>query len=246
MASQVPHQFDVEANTTGSDPFSACERLVRVHDEDRWLAAQYAPKTVRKELFAFYALHAEIERVPMRVSEPPLGEIRLQWWREAVAEAESNKPRAHPVVQALAQTALSGNERQAIDRSIDARARILYADRFSEIADFETWTRAAEAWVDVIAARRLAEINPVEESVIADAASALALAKFGNMAKPLEVAARVAELRHRTRSSLSMLPAQTAPALAPFSLTSAYLRSRSPSGITRRIAIFTAVLTGRF
>ena len=31
-----------------------------------------------------------------------LGEIRLQWWREAIEEIVEGQTRAHPVVQALA------------------------------------------------------------------------------------------------------------------------------------------------
>ncbi|MEM6914361.1 MAG: squalene/phytoene synthase family protein, partial [Pseudomonadota bacterium] len=48
------------------------------------------------------AFAAEVMGTPGRVSQPMLGQIRLQWWREAIAEIFGDAaPRRHPVVTAL-------------------------------------------------------------------------------------------------------------------------------------------------
>ncbi len=84
------------------------DALVRRVDEDRWLASRFAPRLVRARLIALYALHYEIARTAEVVSEPGVGAVRLQWWREALTEmAEGGGPRAHPVLQALAGTQMA-------------------------------------------------------------------------------------------------------------------------------------------
>ncbi len=63
---------------------SACGRIVRENDPDRFFCTLFAPPAKREALFALYAFNHELARVAESVSEPMLGEIRLQWWREAL------------------------------------------------------------------------------------------------------------------------------------------------------------------
>ncbi|HTV90379.1 MAG TPA: squalene/phytoene synthase family protein, partial [Stellaceae bacterium] len=72
---------------TGVDSASALSTvaaLVRRHDRDRYQTALLAPAEKREALFALYAFNYEIARVRETVREPMLGQIRLQWWREAI------------------------------------------------------------------------------------------------------------------------------------------------------------------
>lgn len=97
--------------------------IVRMHDPDRYLTALMAPRRVRDALMALYAFNAEIARIPTLVSEPALGEIRLQWWREAIEGIYSGAPRRHAVVQALSRAVSALNlSRTLFDAMIDARA----------------------------------------------------------------------------------------------------------------------------
>jgi phytoene synthase len=114
---------------------------VRRYDEDRWLASRFAPAQVRARLITIYALNHEIARTAETVSSPALGDIRFAWWREALAEiADGNAPRAHPALQAYAQT--QQNPRLA-HRSweilLDARARDFEAAPFRQWADVEAY-----------------------------------------------------------------------------------------------------------
>ena len=80
-----------------------CLDQVRKFSEDRYIAAQFAAKHQHQSLIALYALATEIHRIPASVSEPTLGAIRQQWWRDALGELRNGgKPRAHPVVESLA------------------------------------------------------------------------------------------------------------------------------------------------
>jgi phytoene synthase len=76
-------------------------RIARSGDPDRALAALFAPRETRADLLALYAFNVELARIAEQVSEPELGAIRLQWWREAVARAANGEATGHPVADAF-------------------------------------------------------------------------------------------------------------------------------------------------
>ena len=49
------------------------------------------------------AANHEIAKTAEVVSEPAIGQIRLQWWREALEGVEAGRPRAHEVAIPLAE-----------------------------------------------------------------------------------------------------------------------------------------------
>lgn len=84
--------------------FGRVAALVAKRDGDTFLAAAIAPAPQRADLFTLYAFRNEITRIPFMVSEPMIGEIRLQWWREAIEEICGDGPvRSHEVVTPLAE-----------------------------------------------------------------------------------------------------------------------------------------------
>jgi len=77
---------------------------VRGADRDRFLAGLFAPEHQRRGLLVLLALDHELARTRSVTREPMLARIRLEWWREAVAEAAGDgKPRAQPIVEALSE-----------------------------------------------------------------------------------------------------------------------------------------------
>jgi len=79
--------------------------LVRSADRDRFLGALFAPEPVRTDLLALLAFNHELARTRAVTREPMLARIRLEWWREAAAEAAgTGRPRAQPVVESLSET----------------------------------------------------------------------------------------------------------------------------------------------
>jgi phytoene/squalene synthetase len=78
--------------------------LVRGADRDRFLASLFAPEPARTGLMALLAFDHELARTRSVTREPMLARIRLEWWREAVAEAAGTRtPRAQPIVESLSE-----------------------------------------------------------------------------------------------------------------------------------------------
>lgn len=122
------------------NPSTYCEDQVRRLDHDRYLCALFAPPGDRPRLMALYAFNLEAARVREVVSEPVMGQIRLQWWRDALAEIAAGQVRAHPVAQALA-LALAGRTVRAdlFERLLSAREFDLGDAPPADMAALETY-----------------------------------------------------------------------------------------------------------
>ena len=100
--------YDSERDPYTRSPMSAgnyrdyCAEQVRRYDYDRYFAAAFASGDVRRGLMALYAFNIEIASTRERVSEALLGEIRLQWWGDAIAEIYEGKVRDHAVASEIA------------------------------------------------------------------------------------------------------------------------------------------------
>lgn len=120
--------------------FEACAALVRAGDPDRYFSALFAPAARRPFLFALYALNLELARVGEIVREPMLGEIRLQWWREALVDARAGRPRRHDVAEAMSECFAKIELPDALfDRMIDARAFDFSPEDFADMSALEAY-----------------------------------------------------------------------------------------------------------
>ncbi|MDP2732480.1 MAG: squalene/phytoene synthase family protein, partial [Hoeflea sp.] len=86
---------------TGQTPDDYCANRVRRFDRDRFLTALFCPSDRRADLLALYAFNIEIAGVRETVSEPLLGHIRIQWWRDALDGIYDGDPPAHHVAGPL-------------------------------------------------------------------------------------------------------------------------------------------------
>ncbi len=109
---------------------------VKRYDYDRWLTALFAPPAAREGIFSLLAFHAEIARIRETVSEPMLGDIRLQWWRDALNSIAGGTLPAHPVAEALARI-IPAHDLDIGDfqKIIDARAHDLDPLPFQSISE---------------------------------------------------------------------------------------------------------------
>jgi len=123
-----------------ADNYAHCEQLLRQHDRDRWLACMFAPAALRPRLHALYAFSLEIARVRETVSDPMPGEIRMQWWVDAIEGETRGDVRAHPVAAALIDTirALS-LPRTALTDLIEARRFDLYDEPVGSMEELEAY-----------------------------------------------------------------------------------------------------------
>jgi phytoene synthase len=139
-----------------SDAFEHCERLVREGDKDRFIATLFAPPARRGPLHALYAFNLEIARVREAVSEPMPGEIRLQWWRDALAGSGHGEVDAHPVVAALRASVVRYHlPVQPLIELTEARIFDLYDEPMASLAELETYAIKTASALIALAARIL-------------------------------------------------------------------------------------------
>jgi NADH dehydrogenase [ubiquinone] 1 alpha subcomplex assembly factor 6 len=125
---------------------SYCAELLRRQDADRYMTALFAPADRREALFALYALNLEIARAREAVREPFMGLMRLQWWRDAVAEIYEGRIGAHEVIRPLA-AAISAHslERALFERLIEARERDLDSEPPANLAALIDYARGSSS-----------------------------------------------------------------------------------------------------
>ncbi len=189
---------------------SPAAALVRLHDRDRFQTALFAPAEHREALFALYAFNYEIARVRESTREPMLGEIRLQWWREALDAAYSGvAPRRHEIVMALDAAIRSGRlSREHFTRLIDARQRDLDPEPPANFAALEAYAEASSTPLIVLALEALDAATPAAREAARDIGIAYALSGM------------VRALPHLTRIGRAVLPDEMAQGLDPGALGS--------------------------
>src|SRR5215469_7228423 len=222
---------------------SAVAAIVRRHDRDRFQTALFAPAARREALFALYAFNYEIARVRESVTEPMLGQIRLQWWRENIAAAFDAAPaRHHPVVEALSATIRDlALTREHFDRLIDAREADLSGEPPASLNALEDYGEASSTRLVYLALGALEVRDPVAGEAAHHIGIAYALAgllrampfhaRAGRCFIPIELARRIGltEEDYRALRTTSAVRAATAEIVAAASrhLTVARVNSRT-------------------
>ena len=123
------------------DHVAYCADQVRRFDNDRFAAALFAADaTARMDLMVLYAFNLEIARVAEVVSEPIIGQIRLQWWRDALDGLYAGSPREHAVALPLADVVARRQlPRPGLERLIDARMGDLEDQPPADLAALEDY-----------------------------------------------------------------------------------------------------------
>ena len=158
------------------DSFSYCEQLVREADKDRFLASLFAPADRRPRLMALYAFNVEIARVREHIHEALAGEVRLQWWRDALKDPPPDEARANPVADALIDTIVRCRlPAESLLRLIDAHTFDLYDDLMPSQIELETYARRTSSALIELAAAILggSEIDLGETAIHAGEAYAI-------------------------------------------------------------------------
>jgi phytoene synthase len=152
------------------------EQLVREADKDRFLATLFAPADKRPPLYALYAFDHEVSHVRDRISSPLPGEVRLQWWRDALTGTARDDASANPVAAGLLETV----RRCALPLPmlldlVDAHTFDLYDEPMGSLSDFERYAGATTAAVIRLAAQILLGAPPECDDAIRHAGLAIAL-----------------------------------------------------------------------
>lgn len=145
--------------------YAHCDALLREHDKDRFLANLFIPAAVRPHAQALHAFSFEIARVRDVVSEPMLGEIRHQWWREVLQDGAGGDADANPVAAALLDTLQQFRLPQApLLALIDARSFDLYDEPMPDTLALESYCRDTSSVLFRLGAEMLCAETPSGEA----------------------------------------------------------------------------------
>jgi phytoene synthase len=151
----------------------AAEQL-RANDRDRYFATLILPQEERAAITALYAFNADIASVRDRAKEAAAGEIRLQWWADALGGEGHGAVRANPLADALLDVVAEyGLPVPALLRMIEARRFDLYDDPMPDTPTFEGYAGETASALYQLGAMILNDGRPVEPG---DAAGHLGVA----------------------------------------------------------------------
>ncbi|MCX7320248.1 MAG: squalene/phytoene synthase family protein, partial [Hyphomicrobiales bacterium] len=143
-----------------------CADLVRSNDFDRYASTLFVPADKRRPLLALYAFNSEVSRVRDQVRQALPGEIRLQWWTDALAgnghgDVEQN-PVAAELLSAVRNFALPVDR---LTKLVDAHVFDLYNDPMPDLAVLESHFRDTSATLFACAARILGDHSEAVDHV---------------------------------------------------------------------------------
>lgn len=157
-----------------AESFSHAAKALRSSDRDRYLATLVLSGAHRDAVTALYAFNADVASIRDRVSEPTPGEMRLQWWSDALEGKEHGAVRQNPVADALLDTI----DRYSIPagtllRLLGARRFDLYNDPMPDLQSFEGYAGETVSTLYQLAAMILNDGETIETG---DAAGHLGVA----------------------------------------------------------------------
>jgi len=209
------------ATTPSNTDWKQLDARIRQVDEERWLSSRYAKQPERRALLALYGLNYELARVRVSVTEPGLGAIRFQWWRDAIDLVEGGENARHEVALAL---------QTPVDEGL------LHIDALHKLIDgheiaFERDDRAAEP-----------------EAHLAAIAARIFTSAHGWGQEIAELAPHWAALRRGERVGFGPVvapaPADIRPAIAHYRLRRIMGKEGRPSRIAQRICVLRGILSG--
>lgn len=159
------------------NPASAAQAAAALRDldRDRYFATLVVPASARDAVTALFAFAAEIAAIRERVRDPMAGEIRLQWWRDALSGQGHGEVRQNPIADCvLSAVEQYGLPTHPLLQLIEARRFDLYQDPMPDLEAFEGY---AGETVSVLHQLAALIVGGGEAAAAADAAGHLGVAQ---------------------------------------------------------------------
>lgn len=113
-------------------------QFLKANDPDRYFASLLLPRGASEAVQALYAFNADVANIRDRAREPAPGEIRLQWWVDALTGEGHGAVRQNPLADALLDTIAAFRlPTGPLQRLIAARRFDLYDDAMPDLPSFE-------------------------------------------------------------------------------------------------------------
>lgn len=157
-----------------AESYAHAAEALRIGDRDRYLSTLVLTGPHRDAVTALYAFNADVASIRERVSDPAPGEIRLQWWSDALDGEGHGAVRQNPVADALLDTIERYNiPAGTLQRLIAARRFDLYDDPMPDLETFEGYAGETVSTLYQMAAMILNDGETIETG---DAAGHLGVA----------------------------------------------------------------------
>lgn len=151
----------------------------RYREPDRYIAALLGPRSVRSDLLALAAFSGELLRVHDIVSDPMVGQIRLQWWHDTLQRLARGDKSGHPVADALGRAMRRhGLPAELLEALIEARISDLQPEAFADDEALRAYLMHSEGALIKLTLRILGvEITPHADAAVSGAALSYGLAR---------------------------------------------------------------------
>lgn len=157
----------------------AAAALVKQRDLDRYWSALYAPARLQPGLQALYAFNAELDHILTFISEPMAGQIRLQWWRDAIELAAPGARTGNPFADALAAAIIRHNlPKDRLIGMIDARIPMMFGDPPEDIKSLKRRLQETHGAVFELAAAILGDRSETAKTAAGHAGIAYGLTEL--------------------------------------------------------------------
>ena len=144
---------------------------VQLHDRDRYVACLFSKRDIRDRLLALYAMNSQLQRIAEHVTEPQLGEIRLQWWRDSLSQVSEGQKTGHPVVDQIGECfEWSAEFQRYTTEMIDARSFDVSGIQMPDHRALRTYLLKTEGSLLRLAAMSLDNSQEVKPAIIEAAA----------------------------------------------------------------------------
>ena len=218
----------------------------RTYEPDRYLSALYAAEPARGRLMALAAFSGEIARIPITVHEPLLAEIRLQWWRDALAALAKGERTGHPAADHLGPDIAAGLlPAGLLSGMIDAAGEHGWSSELADPQVLRSHLNKSHGAAFALAARALgARHSEPLETAVTRAGFAYGLARLiasGAFREPAHRDQLIGQCRHaipEASGAVARLDSALLPGFLPLAMANAYLdRAAGASATSLALAV---------
>ena len=153
--------------TPPMDAAALCADAVRAHDFGAYASTLFVAPDQRRALLALYAFCGELAQVHDHVSQPLPGEIRLQWWSDALTGEGHGGVEGHPVAAELkAAVAAFSLPLAQLTTLIEAYRGDLYDEPIPTVDALESFLAQTSSPLFMLAARICSASTDVPADVV--------------------------------------------------------------------------------
>ncbi|KAF9046567.1 isoprenoid synthase domain-containing protein [Panaeolus papilionaceus] len=181
-----------EAAVAPSHPDAYCRDYVRKHDYDSYLISHFYPKHAQPGYFAIKAFSVELASIADTVSNTVIGQMRMQFWRDAVKSINDGRPTKHPIALALYEASKKAKlSSYHLKRMVDARDAELQSPSYLTVDSLTSHAEATSSTVLYL----LLQLLSVPSSDVSHAASHLGTAQtFSTLLRALPYHAKKGQM----------------------------------------------------